>query len=152
MNFFTWVKWQWKNNGCIVYGSEIHRGRLHFQWMWWRKAVTCSSTLVLKLKSQLHSSSSQPYSVMLGLWFLPVHFSFACRLFFFPIPVPRGGLEGWKELSVFLTGVWLITLNRHQLGKGKLMVAARCSVLPVRLAKTKKKMISSCFGKCVRTY
>ena len=82
MNPFTWVKWQCKNSGCIVYGSEIHRRNLHFQWIWWGRDVTCSSALVLKLKSQLHSSS-QLYSVMLGLQFLSVHFSFACRLLFF---------------------------------------------------------------------
>ena len=78
-NPFTWVKWQCKSSGYIVHGSEIHRRNMHFQWIWWGKAVTCSSTLVLKLKSQLHNSS-QLYSVMLGLQFLSVHFSFACRL------------------------------------------------------------------------
>ena len=131
MSFFTWVKWQCKSNGCIVYESEIHRRNLRFQWIWWGMAVTCSSTLVLKLKSQLHSSSSQLSSVMLGLQFLPIHFSFACRLLFFqssPKPSPRGALEGWSMTDD----------NHHQLGKGKLMVAARCSVSPVRLAKTKK--------------
>ena len=129
-NPFTWVKWQCKSSGYIVHGSEIHRRNLHFQWIWWGRAVTCSSALVLKLKSQLHSSS-QLYSVMLGLQFLPVYFSFACRLFFFqssPEPIPRGGREGWSMTDD----------NQHQLGKGKLMVAARCCVSPVRLAKSKK--------------
>ena len=131
MNFLTWVKWQGKTNGCIVYGSDIHRRNLHFQWIWWGKAITYSIILVLKLKSQLHSSSSQLYTVMLGLQFLPVHFSFACRLFFFqssPKPIPRGGLEGWSMTDD----------NHHWLGRGKLMVASRCSVSPVRLTKTKK--------------
>ena len=131
MNLFPWVKWQCKSNGYIVYESEIHRRNLRFQWIWWGMAVTCSSVLVLKLKSQLHSSSSQFYSLMLGLQFLPVYFSFACILFFFqssPKPISRGALEGWSMTDD----------NHHQLGKGKLMVAARCSVSPIRLAKTKK--------------
>ena len=46
----------------------------------------------------------------------------------FSEPIPRDGREGWSMTDD----------NHHQLGKGKLMVAARCYVSPVRLAKTKK--------------
>ena len=67
-----------------------------------------------------------------------------CRLLFFQSssePIPRGGLEDWSMTDD----------NHHQLGKGKLMVAARCYVSPVRLAKL-KRMIRSCFCQWVRTY
>jgi len=47
---------------------------------------------------------------------------------------PSHPLEG-----IFCFPDWSMTdNNRHQLGKGKLMVAARCYVSPVRLAKSKK--------------
>ena len=80
----TWVKWQCKSRGFIAYGSEIHRRNLHFQWIWQRKAVTSSSVLVLKWKSQLHSSSHL-YSGMLGVQLFSVQFSLPADCFSFRV-------------------------------------------------------------------
>ena len=80
----TWVTRQCKSRGFIAYGSEIHRRNLHFQWIWQRKAVTSSSILVLKWKSQLHISSHL-YSGMLGLQLFTVHFSLPADCFSFRV-------------------------------------------------------------------
>ena len=87
---WTQLNWTYLGNatmqerGFIAYGSEIHRRNLHFQWIWQRKAVTSSSILVLKWKSQLHSSSHL-YSGMLGLQLFSVQFSLPADCFSFRV-------------------------------------------------------------------
>lgn len=148
MTFFTWVKWQCRSSGCVCVDQKF-TGKPRLQWMWWGKAVLYPSAAVF---NQRLSSTALLLNSTLWCW--------GSSSFQYISPLPADCLpfpyqfQGWTRRleGSFCFPDWSMTdNNRHQLGKGKLMVAARCYVSPVRLAKL-KRMIRSSFGQWVRTY